>query len=335
MNRYFLLVAGVLLAASTSISQQADWKDPSPHMVKLVTVEKDVQLEVLDWGGSGRALVLLAGLGDTAHVFDDVAPTLTMRYRVVGVTRRGHPRSSAPATGYGFARLAEDIVRVMDTVGVKNPIVVGHSFAGEEMHLLGARYSTRIAGLVYVDAAFDRADRFEEHEAASRAMSGLPSPKPADLESFTALRAFLTRIGVPPGPEARLRARFVGNADGSVRGRWAPEPHVMQAFNSEMRAAINGYNPERILVPALALYAMPATPDELMAPWYEAEDRARVQTLYPLERENVARHMKWFAKFAAQARISALSGGHDLFVTNPTRVVQEIDAFVASLPEKR
>ena len=91
-------------------------------------------------------------------------------------------------------------MRVMDAVGLKNPIVVGHSFAGDEMHVLGARYPTRIAGLVYVDAAFDRADKFEEHEAAAKALPGPPSPKPADLASFTALRAFLTNTQGTPRP---------------------------------------------------------------------------------------------------------------------------------------
>src|SRR5262245_8098006 len=129
MSRYFLSGLSVLLAAAMSASpQQAEWKDPSPHAVKRVTVEEGVQLEVLDWGGSGLAIILLAGLGDTAHVFDDLAPALTARHRVVGVTRRGHPGSSAPATGYGFARLAEDVLRVIDAVGLQNPVVVGHSF---------------------------------------------------------------------------------------------------------------------------------------------------------------------------------------------------------------
>ena len=58
-------------------AQSADtWRDPSPHTVQFVNVEQGVQLEVLDWGGNGRAIVLLAGSGNTAHVFDDFAPKL-------------------------------------------------------------------------------------------------------------------------------------------------------------------------------------------------------------------------------------------------------------------
>jgi len=63
--------------------------DPSPHTIQFLTVDKDASLEVLDWGGTGRPLVLLTGLGSDAHVFDDFAPKLTARYHVYGITRRG------------------------------------------------------------------------------------------------------------------------------------------------------------------------------------------------------------------------------------------------------
>ena len=42
------------------------------HRVSVVDVGSDVKLEVLDWGGSGPSLILLAGLDNTAHVFDEV-----------------------------------------------------------------------------------------------------------------------------------------------------------------------------------------------------------------------------------------------------------------------
>jgi len=38
------------------------WQDPSPHQVRFVTVAEGVRLEVLDWGGSGRAVVLAGRL---------------------------------------------------------------------------------------------------------------------------------------------------------------------------------------------------------------------------------------------------------------------------------
>ena len=93
------------------------WKPgSSPHTVQMV---KGVSLEVLDWGGTGRRLVLLAGLGDTAHVFDEFASKLTGSYHVYGITRRGRGASSAPepnATNYRADRLGEDVLAVINTL---------------------------------------------------------------------------------------------------------------------------------------------------------------------------------------------------------------------------
>src|SRR5580704_4170717 len=67
----------------------ASWRDPSPHRVRFVAIDPATRLEVLDWGGRGETLVLLAGLGNSAHVFDDFAPKLVDRFQVIGLTRRG------------------------------------------------------------------------------------------------------------------------------------------------------------------------------------------------------------------------------------------------------
>src|ERR1700686_4394612 len=57
-------------------TKEVVWKRDSSARFKstFITVEKDVKLEVIDWGGSGRALILLAGLGANAHAFDQFAP---------------------------------------------------------------------------------------------------------------------------------------------------------------------------------------------------------------------------------------------------------------------
>ena len=71
-------------------------RDTTLHSVRFVTVEDNVKLEVLDWGGSGRPVILLHGGNSTAHEFDKFAPKLTGSYHVYGITRRGSGASSAP-----------------------------------------------------------------------------------------------------------------------------------------------------------------------------------------------------------------------------------------------
>ena len=54
--------------------------DATVPQVRFIQVEPDVKLEVLDWGGSGPPLVLLTGLGNTAHVYADFAHQFTDKY---------------------------------------------------------------------------------------------------------------------------------------------------------------------------------------------------------------------------------------------------------------
>jgi pimeloyl-ACP methyl ester carboxylesterase len=130
------------------------WPDPVHHTTRFVTVDKDVRLEVLDWGGSGRPLVLLAGMGNTAHVFDSLAPKLIDRFHVYGITRRGFGASSVPASGYTADRLADDVLQVIEALQLNRPVLAGHSVAGEELSSIGSRHPEKVAGLVYLEAGY-------------------------------------------------------------------------------------------------------------------------------------------------------------------------------------
>jgi non-heme chloroperoxidase len=147
----------VSLAGLLAAQNAAPWHDPSPHKIQFVTVDKDVKLEVLDWGGSGRSVVLLTGLGNSAHVYDDFAPKLTSEYHVYGITRRGFGASSAPASGYSADRLGDDVLAVLDALKIKRPVLVGHSIGGEELSSVASRHPERVAGLIYLESAYDYA----------------------------------------------------------------------------------------------------------------------------------------------------------------------------------
>lgn len=133
------------------------WKDPAAHAVRFVTVDRGVRLEALDWGGSGRPVLLLAGNGNSAHVFDAFAAKLTASYHVYGFTRRGFWPSSAPTSGYDADRLGDDVVEVIHSLKLDKPVLIGHSIAGEELSSVGSSHPEKVAGLVYMDAAYSYA----------------------------------------------------------------------------------------------------------------------------------------------------------------------------------
>lgn len=131
--------------------------DPSKPTVQMISVERDVRLEVLDWGGIGRNLVLLAGLGDNAHIFDQFAPKLATTYHVYAITCRGRGASSKPPSNelnYRADRLGEDVVAVIDALHLREPVIAGHSLSGEELSYIGSNHPEKIAGLFYMEAGY-------------------------------------------------------------------------------------------------------------------------------------------------------------------------------------
>ena len=139
-------------------TRQTEWViDASPHKAQFVSVDKDVKLEVLDWGGSGPPLIFLSGNGNSAHVFDSFAPKFTAHHHVYGFTRRGFGASSWPAPtveNYDPDRLGDDILAAIDALKLDRPVLAGHSIAGEELSSIGTRHPEKVSGLIYLDAAY-------------------------------------------------------------------------------------------------------------------------------------------------------------------------------------
>ena len=219
----------VALVVPLQSQQPAGWKDPSSHVSRFVPVGQDVRLEVLDWGGCGRPLVLLAGGGDTAHVFDDFATKLTSDFHVYGITRRGFGESGfAPVTS-GADTFGDDVLAVLDALKLERPILAGHSIAGQELSSIGTRQPNRVAALVYLDAAYPYAfdngkvPTFEEISAI-----GFPQPPPpteADLATVDGLRQYDTRVLGFMYPEGELRQKRSVTPEGRV-GPPRPFPAV-------------------------------------------------------------------------------------------------------------
>ncbi|HZZ38556.1 MAG TPA: alpha/beta hydrolase [Acidobacteriaceae bacterium] len=157
MRSAAIVLAGVMGWAAFAMGQST----PAAPTVNYVTAQPGVRLEVLDWGGPPAhgprtALIFLAGLGQTAHVFDDFAPRFTGQYHVYGITRRGFGASSQPAptvANYSAGRLGMDVLAVMAALHLDRPVLVGHSIAGEELSWVGSVHPEQVSGLIYLDGA--------------------------------------------------------------------------------------------------------------------------------------------------------------------------------------
>ncbi len=99
-----------------------------------LTVSSDgVNLVWFDHGRpDGRPLTLVHGLAAGADQFDaDARFFATKGYRVIVPDLRGHGRSGKPASGdYSIARMARDLIEILDDAGVRATDYVGNSLGG-------------------------------------------------------------------------------------------------------------------------------------------------------------------------------------------------------------
>ncbi len=309
------------------------WHDPSRHKVQFVTVANGVRLEVLDWGGSGRPLVLLAGLGTTAHVFDGFAETLTQSNHVYGITRRGYGASSRTPSGYSEQSRAEDDLKVFDALKLVKPVIAGHSIAGDELSQLGIHHYDRIGGLVYLDALNDATDDYTEYVALGsklpKNMQSAPSPADSDLKSFRAYHDWRIATGQAAMPESELRAEFAEDSDGSV-GAYKTPDDVPEAII----AGREKHDYSQIRVPVLALVGFPKTPEEQIRENHITSERVRtiVAAVYGMYVGMTRHRIERINRAAGGARVVELWGAdHYVFLSNPEDVVREMHVFLASV----
>lgn len=306
--------------------------DRSAHRIRFVNVAQEVRLEVLDWGGSGRPFVLLAGSGNTAHVFDDFAPKLTGCH-VYGVTRRGFGASDRPASGYDDQRLADDVLEVLQSLRIRHPILVGHSMAGGELTTIGREHSVLVAGLIYLDALGDPRDWPASDPAYLELVNKLPEVRrgaPAlDRSSFSAYRVSQLRAEGFTFPESELRQIFTANGDGSVGSYKGSPAYVQTAIGAGQKK--RDYS--NIRVPVLALFEYPQSrrPTSEAEPETDAE-RADRQAYATATAAYVDRWVNNLKRSVAEARIVDLPGaGHFVFLSRETAVLNAIRTFVTTI----
>jgi len=295
--------------------------DPTPHTVQFITVDNNVKLQILDWGGSGRPVVLLTGMGANAHVYDKFAPKLTGSYHVYGITRRGFGKSSAPAptsTNYAADRLGDDALAVIDALKLNRPVLVGHSLGGEELSSVGSRHPEKVAGLIYLDAGYgyafydrSRGDLIIDLNELQKKLEQLqPGKQPADPKPL--VRELLeTSL---PGFEKDLREMQKSLEVGPPRPAGSVQP-TEQAILAGMQKYTD------IRVPVLAIYALP----------HERGDRGPEAEARDLE--TTGAQAKAFETGLPSARVVRLPhANHDVFRSNEADVLREMNAFIASLP---
>lgn len=114
---------------------------------------KDIQLYYKDWG-SGQPIVFSHGWPLNGDAWEDQMFFLSSHgYRCIAHDRRGHGRSSQPWNGNDLDTYADDLSKLVETLDLKNAILIGHSTGGGEVARYIGKFGTkRVAKVVLISA---------------------------------------------------------------------------------------------------------------------------------------------------------------------------------------
>lgn len=162
---------------------------------------------------------LVAALPDCRHIVPDL---------------RGHGRSSAGQGAFTSRTLVQDLVELLDALGVHQAVVVGHSMGGALASALAADRRDLVSSLVLVDPALGVEDEYLESFIATLR----EDPLATAVEQFRAFAGVLTPPWLPVWQQRRVQAArpesLLGAAlatltgEGAVARRTVGEQHLKQ-----------------------------------------------------------------------------------------------------------
>jgi pimeloyl-ACP methyl ester carboxylesterase len=297
-----------------------------PQPVEEFVATNGVVLQVLDWGGSGPALIFIHGLADDPHVFDDLVPAFTGKFRVIAYARRGSGSSDAKGP-YDAKTLGADLLGLMDALKIDKADLAGYSAGGDEVTTLAVEHPDRVAKAIYLEGGYDWSD--PEFRAAVKVLPvdffNLPPSARSSLVAYLAYEKAnqypslddIGRVG------SDLMAKVVFQPDGSLRNRMPPG-RVAALFAALQENPPRDYR--RMTCPVLAIYADheydTANPDPAVRTHILAYEKAHWK---PFQAHSIAR----VRQEIADVTIVQVPGAHGSFLmTSRDKVVAAMRKFL-------
>jgi pimeloyl-ACP methyl ester carboxylesterase len=113
-----------------------------------------LEINCVDYGGEGLQPVLfIHGGSASGHWWDFVAPSFTAKFHALAMDLRGHGESGWPAAAdYGISDYAADVSAMVESWGLGEPILVGHSRGGLVALTYATAHGPKARALVVIDS---------------------------------------------------------------------------------------------------------------------------------------------------------------------------------------
>ena len=123
-----------------------------PRSFRTQNIKTDGAVIHVRVGGSGPAVLMLHGFGDTGDMWAPLAAMLVGDHTVVAPDLRGMGLSSHPEGGYEKKTQARDVARVLDKLEIDKADLVTHDIGNMVGYAFAAQYPDRVTRWVVMDA---------------------------------------------------------------------------------------------------------------------------------------------------------------------------------------
>lgn len=252
---------------------------------------RGLSLNVEKSGSGELALVFLPYWGGTSRTWNKVAAELKDRFMTVAYDVRGWGQSDKSAAGYTLADLADEALSLIQTLGIKRYVLVGHSLGGKISQLIASRNPEGLQGLVLVAPAPPTPLRFPD-EMRETQIHGYDNRE----NVLEAIKLLSCRTPAPTILEQIVEDSMSGSREATLA---YPTASILEDISSEV---------SKINVPTLVL----------------AGELDQLDSVEQHKREVVARIAN--AQFAI-----VKGSGHLIPIDEPVQLAKEIASFVTSL----
>jgi pimeloyl-ACP methyl ester carboxylesterase len=142
-----------------------------------------VRIRIHHLGGSGPPLLAVHATGFHGRVWEPFIPRLREHYTVVALDQRGHGDSDKPESGYQWEKFGDDVLAVIDELGLQQPAGIGHSAGAAALVLAESSRPGAFSRLVLMDPVTPDPVIGEYMASASNPMSDAARKRRAVWES--------------------------------------------------------------------------------------------------------------------------------------------------------
>jgi pimeloyl-ACP methyl ester carboxylesterase len=158
--------------------------------------------------GEGPDLVMIHGLtGNLAVWHLNIIPQISHSYRTLTYDLRGHGYSDMTPTGYSGDAMAQDLLELLDALGIERPSLVGHSYGADIALYFALNHPDRVSEVVAIEAALPALVHARNRD---------------EWEGWDHWADVLERSGVTVPPEHRSDAVYLLRASLDVPKKWGP-----------------------------------------------------------------------------------------------------------------